>query len=424
MKQEKEQIAITSEIKKQKLESALYRFFRNNNFLGNLVSELTIKYNSMIPTALIAYNKKSDTFEIQLGTEYFCNLELPQRIAVLHHEVLHFTHQHLFRYEAENKPKEEHRIFNIAADMSINQYINDLPEGTVRVQDWKLKDGKPFPLHKTMEEYFQLLNEDHQAHQKEKNGEKMKPGEGSQNGEQWEKYAGGNNFDEHQWESLSEEEKQRMLTEAKKLIQRSIEKTRFGHDAIPDHIKELMQDIDTELSKLDYKGILKRAIKRSVSCADRESTWKKGNKRYGMYAPGTTLGKLPKLDVYHDTSGSISWIEANKFLDVMDGFLKVGARQCMFGMWHTDLYRFDKYKLGQRVKQEEIQSGGTDVLPVLENIKKRNPDLAIILTDGYFGQHDIKLTTEVIWIISEEGTVDHPMKHIGKTIKLSGLINK
>lgn len=405
-------IEITSEVKKQKLQSALYRFFERNNFLGNLVTEITIKYNSMVPTALIGYNPKLDQFEIQLGTEYFCNQELPQRIAVLHHEILHFTHQHLFRYNMEGKTTEEKKIFNIAADMSINQMITDLPEGTVDVKKWKLKTGEPFPLMRTMEEYYQLLTQDFEQHQKGK----------SPNGEEWDNFQAGNNFDEHQWENLSEEDKQKMLAKAKKVIQRSVEKTKFGHDALPDYIKELIREIEVELSKLDYKGILKRAIKRSVSCIDREGTWKRPNKRYGNYAPGTTVGKLPKLDIFCDTSGSISWTEFNKFLTVMDGFLKVGARQCMFGMWHTDLYHFEKYKRGNRVTENDIEQGGTDVLPVLEMIQKRGSDLAIILTDGYFDAHDIKLTGEVLWIISEDGQVDHPMRHVGKTIKLGGLI--
>jgi predicted metal-dependent peptidase len=74
-----------------------------------------------------------------------------------------------------------------------------------------------------------------------------------------------------------------------------------------------------------------------------------------------------------------------------------------------------------RLKEQEIQAGGTDPLPTLELIKKTCPDLSIILTDGYYNGSQIKLSSDVIWIISEGGNKEHEYKHLGKTIPLEGL---
>jgi predicted metal-dependent peptidase len=142
-----------------------------------------------------------------------------------------------------------------------------------------------------------------------------------------------------------------------------------------------------------------------------------------VYSPGTKNGNLPSIAMYADTSGSISHTELNEFLDVVDNFLRVGTKTCKIGLWHTDLYLYKKYKLGERLKQSEIQSGGTDPDPVLRRALKENIDLTIIITDGYYDKSEVpKFDKELIWIISKNGNASHPNAHLGKTIMMESLL--
>jgi predicted metal-dependent peptidase len=129
--------------------------------------------------------------------------------------------------------------------------------------------------------------------------------------------------------------------------------------------------------------------------------------------------------MYIDTSGSISYRELNEFLDIVDGFLKQGTKTCTLNLWHTDLYYSKKYKLKNRLKQADLESGGTDPDPVLDKIAKDRPELAIILTDGYYSGYrgSVKKLNgiDIIWIISEGGSMDHSNKDIGKTIPMKGI---
>lgn len=389
---------VTTEEKKRCVQSAIYYLTVTSPFYGSMLQCLTINYSSQVPTAAICWNPKTEQYNILLNAEFFCGFELDQRIAILHHEILHFTNKHLFRMPWIEATPEERKMFNIAGDMAINQYIKHLPPGCVNVVDWKDDKGQPFPVYRSMEEYFELIKNN-------PTGTK----------EQMDKYK---EFDVHDWEKLTEEEKAKMLDEAKKLVKRTMEKSVYAGSDMPDSIKDLLEELDVLTAQLDYKNILKRVIKKTVSAVDRDSTWNRPNKRYGAFSPGTRVANLPSLNMYIDTSGSISVTEMNQFLDIMHNFLKAGSRKCNLGLWHTDLYYKKPYKLGSKLDPDAVQSGGTDIDDAIIDMNKTRPNLTIILTDGYINDSDQIPKGEIIFIISKGGNANHSLKKYGKTILL------
>jgi predicted metal-dependent peptidase len=230
-------------------------------------------------------------------------------------------------------------------------------------------------------------------------------------------------FDSHNWEGGTEE--QDMMDATEELVKRAMQKRGLTFDKVPGFIQELLTDIEARRSELNYRQLILSAIKKHTTGSDRLNTWSKPSRRYGNIAPGTRNGPLPKLENFIDTSGSISVQEANDFLGIIDNFLQVGHRKCKLGLWHTALYRNEPYKLGDRLDRSIIQSGGTDVGPVLKYISEAKPDLSIILTDGCFSDVDIEsmlppntLFPQVLWIISQDGHEDHPLKRVGATLKI------
>lgn len=387
------------------LQSALYFFVKSNPFNGNLIQEMRFRFSRQVPLAAIGYDRKHNTFNVYLNPERFCGHTPTERVAILCHEIMHFTNQHLFRTNFEAIPEKDRVLWNIAGDLAINQFIEGLPKDTGIVYPEMFKDnsGQPFPKFKTMEEYQRLLEET-------KNNEHNK--------ELLSKYEP---FDSHDWEQLTAEEKERMLREAGAMVRRTIVKTSYDFSNLPGNIQDFIQYIENSISKIDYKGVLRKVIKRTLAVSDREPSRYRPNKRYGVYAPGTTVGRVPNLDVFLDCSGSISHTEMSAFMEVLSGFLKVGAKKCMLGLWHTELFYYKKFKQNESLKEDDMQSGGTDPSCVLAQIKKSKPNLAIILTDGHYDRGTINLpgSQEVLWVISEDGNVDHPYKNLGTTIKFS-----
>lgn len=422
----KEVVVQTTEVvkldKKQALESALMRLFQEHPFYGTLLQQINIRYSNEVPTASIRYDNKRDNFVMDLNYDFFAAKPIAERKGILQHEILHFAHQHMWRatalFTTLEKRKQEQFLFNMAGDMAINQYISDPIDGWVDVKKFKTKKGSAFPEFRGMEEYYRLLNETDSEEEKKKAESK---GEKTPNQGELSKYGnpGDGGTDIHDWDELDEESKQKMLEEAKKLIQRTMEKTSYSASQLPGHIKDLLEELDTQIAGINYKKILRDTIKKTIACADRESTWNRPSKRYGVYSPGTKTGKIANIAFMADSSGSISYTEMSEFLNVCDGFLKVGQKTAKLGLWHTNLYKVMKYKNANSLTQQDIQSGGTDVTEALAYVDRHKPDLTIVLTDGYLNDSNgYKTNSNILWVISKNGTTEHPYRHIGKTIKI------
>jgi len=437
---------VTYEEARIAIERAMFYFLRQQQWYGSLLQELNLTQRRDVPYAAIHFDPSQMKYTVSVNPDTFSGLKVNEAVGVLHHEILHFTHQHLTRIPFDpNSTKFERSRINIAMDMAINQFIPVLPKGCVNYKDWKLDDGSVFPALQTAEIYDELLKKEFEKQSQPAPSNDKGDGEGKEEGESdgegdcngrtvngrverpgtqgtvFKQMSGYTPMDSHDWEQLDEDTKKKMLEAAKDAIKRTIEKTSYNSSLTPGYIRDVIQNIDAAMSGLNHKQLLKSVIKKTVSCADREGTWNRPNKRYGVYSPGTKIGMLPNLAMYLDSSGSISYTEFCTFLKIVSGFLKAGNRNCWLALWHTEMYYKKKYKLNSKLDESVLQSGGTDVSAALTDIMKSRPNLSIILTDGYYEQVDLKPSTEVIWIISKGGNLNHPMKHIGKTIELEKL---
>ncbi len=404
---------------KEILGQVVYRLLSKDPFLGTLMQQLPIKRMPSIMSdqgaiACLTFKKEVGKFEMWLGERWYGEeFDIASKSSILEHELMHLSHGHVFDSIRHGDDKETAFIRNIAQDMTINQYLNPKINGGVDVNKWKTRDGQPYPLFRTSHEYFVLIQEELEEHKKNKNG-----GQGNTK----ERVDSCSRFDNHDWDSLDEATKEKMLADGLAILKRSIEKTSTDHSKMPQSIKDLLEWIETATAGLNYKGILRAAFKRSLMSSERQYTWKRPSKRYGVFSPGSKPEELPQVIFYNDSSGSISIQEQNTYLRIMDGFLQAGSKQCTLAFWHTSLYYKNKYKKGQEIDSGALQSGGTDPQCVLDDIAQHNYDLAIILTDGCYEQCVYKGTSQVVWIISEEGNLDHPMKHVGITVPLKGLL--
>lgn len=404
---------------KEMLSQIVYQMLEDDAFLGTLLQQMDVRCSPPITEddkrapGYLSYNTKTQKFQIYLNSEYLEKMTLDQRVGLFQHEVSHFAYGHPFQQIDPNEDMQVKKRRNISQDMQINQYVRAIPTGGVDVKDWKKKDGSPFPLYQSSHDYFTLINQELKEQQ---------AAGGKNKGNVEEMLEGYGNLD-HQYTEvkLTEDQMKDMLEEGKKVVKRTLEKTSQSHTTLPQHLQDLLQLIEAKTSGLNYKALLRSAFKRSLSSKDRERTWTRPNKRYGVYSPGSREEKLPKAAFFNDTSGSISIQEQNDYLKIMDEFLKVGSSQCVLAFWHTALYYKKPYRRGKVITKDIIQSGGTDPSCVVKDIKDNKYDLAIILTDGYYDKCDVKVETPVIWIISKGGNKDHPMKHLGITILLEGL---
>lgn len=455
---------VSSALKKQALQTAIFNTTKTHPFMGSVLQCMNITYSHKLPTAGIMFNNDVKRWDLLINPKFFCiDMNDKTRKGILLHELYHITHKHPLRVPFMNLSHHKRQLMNVAMDMAINQFIKDIPKEGVHLKDFfdidpKTKKQILWRPNETAELYYEKLLERFDDPEDDEGGQgqcqscggkgKQDDGKGGEEdcpdckgtGKGKGNAGGGaqsgdvpDTMDCHEWDGSGDEKD--MLDATEDLVKRAMVKQRFGFDDLPGHVKELLEHIKGRVAELNYKALILAAMKASLPTNIRKHSWTRKSKRFGNKAPGTRNGSQPKLEIFVDTSGSISIEEANEFLDIVDEFLKIGARKCHLNMFHTSTYFSEPYKLGQRIKREDFQSGGTCLESSMRVIAKKRPDLSIFLTDGYFDDVNCEAMVgannkfpQSIFIISKEGTEEHPFNKKGeknerdwaKTVKIPG----
>jgi predicted metal-dependent peptidase len=452
------------------LATALYNINKTYPFYGSILQCLNITYTHILPTAGVSFNAENKRWDLYINPHFFVKkLSSANREAVALHEIFHITHKHPLRIPFLKISAKKRQLMNIAADMVINQLIQNLPNGCsqcpppeleqpcqnsdcpgrcIFVEDFFDTDEKgvktQWPKNKTMEWYYEALIKrftDPNDNDSDSDGEgeggggegdpngKSKPSNGK-GGQPSDGNAGGGaqskdlpqTLDEHMWDGSAEEKD--MLEATEDLVKRAMVKSKLSYSDLPGHVQDLLEYAKQRKTELNYKQLIMSAIKKHASGHERKHTWARKSKRFGFNAPGTKVGDLPKLNIYADSSGSISIEELNDFMGIVDEFLRVGSRKCTLSFFHTSLYGKRQHKLGTKVSPGDLQSGGTELTDVMKDIVRTQADLSIVITDGCYGDVDIESTMrpgqkfpQTLFIISKGGDEDHPLKRLGDTIK-------
>ena len=333
-------------------------------FYGLFLIGLNKTFRKDIPTAGVS--KNGIGVQLAVNPEFFDNLNELHRIGLLKHELLHISFGHLIMRDK----FPNHKLFNIAADLEINQFIDDayLPEGGITM------------------EMFKDLNLDARAgttYYYEKLDEADKNGQCQTLQSLLNQMDGDSQYDHKTWDEFEE------LTEAeKKLIQKQVEhqlketaeQTEKRRGNIPGELANLISRLRTiEPPSFDWKGYLKRFVGNS-SISYTKKLRRKYNKRY-IENPGLKIKFKNNILVGVDTSGSVSNKELKEFMNELVHMHKTGHKitvaQC-----DTQINSVEEFN--PRKDWEIKGRGGTDFQPVIDlfNKKKGVFTALIYLTDG------------------------------------------
>jgi predicted metal-dependent peptidase len=300
---------------------------------------------------VISYN---DDFINELTDEELTNVVL--------HEILHYMNGHHARYmnnaSKNTLPFETH---NIAMDLEINEFIDDLPEGACRAKNFG------FPERKSYEEYLILLK---------KNSHSSSGGQSQ--GKMLTNDLNLDDYDDDYQDVLN-----KLINECKES-----EKNRgTGSGA---------DDIDRRIQKRKYRweqvfqNILSTKII-EITAGFRYRTFEKPNRRY-VHTPDIILPvfidrKIKiSLTIIMDISGSMYHI-TDKMYGVMKSMIDILDMAIDITILEVDaeivniMHGFDLNR--NNVKSKE--GGGTDMREGLRYIQenKMEPDLIIVMTDSF-----------------------------------------
>tara|TARA_R110000764_G_scaffold37019_6_gene82549 strand:+ start:1024 stop:2187 length:1164 start_codon:yes stop_codon:yes gene_type:complete len=367
-------------------------------FYGLFLIGINKQYSKRISTAGVS--KKGIGMQLTINPEFFNELSEDHRFGLIKHELLHIAFGHLLLRDLYSN----HKLFNIAADLEINQYIleSKLPDGGLLLSSFpELK----LPIKAGTKKYYELLEqaqEDGTSPSLDNLMDQM-DGESQYCHSTWEEF-----------DSLPEADKKLMQKQIEHQLKESAEQTEKRQGSIPGELSDLIERLrHIEPAKFDWKGYLRRFVGNS-SIVYTKKLRRKYNKRYSG-SPGLKIKFKNHILVGVDTSGSVNNDELKEFFSELAHMHKTGHK-ITIAQCDTSLRSVIEFN---PKKDWEIHGrGGTSFQPVIDHFnEKRGVYTALVyLTDGEASNPD-DCPKNTLWVLSSISTINNSLP--GQVIKLN-----
>lgn len=370
-----------------------------DNFFANLLMQFNRKLDFTIPwPAGVCFRRTY--FDLLINPLIFLDFTLNEMKAVLIHESYHVLNQHIKRTK-DLFGNYSQLLINIACDVSINQYINDLPDGSMTIPNFRdfieRSGGSIFMIEgeRELEYYFKLLRTELVDKQEKNIAE-------STGGDDFERDMSIDNA-HNMWDSSDQDDSYENMED----VVRSISNTALQRcrGSVPEEIELIINKLN-EKPILSWQEILSRYIgripvpyKRTITRKDRRQP-----DRLDL------RGRLPKryVDVVCaiDTSGSMSDWDIQYCLNEIFHVMKNIKSTLTIIECDSAIRRVYEIKKPEEIQLNVRGRGLTCFSPVFEYMRdnKLKRSILIYFTDG-FGESELSITPyhfETLWILTGE----------------------
>ena len=367
-------------------------------FYGLFLIGINKQFSDRIPTAGVS--KYGIGMQLTINPEFYTELKEDHRFGLLKHELLHIAFGHLLMRDLYSN----HKLFNIAADLEINQYIDEanLPDGGLLLSSFPELN---LPTRAGTKEYYRLLEEA----QEDGTCPSLEGLLDQMDGESQYCHSTWGEFDE-----LPEADKKLVQKQIEHQLKESAEQTEKRCGSMPGELADLIKRLlHVPPAKFDWRGYLRRFASNS-SIVYTKKLRRKYNKRYAAN-PGLKIKFKNHILVGVDTSGSVNNDELKEFFNELTHMHKTGHKitvaQC-----DTRLKTVEEFN---PKKDWEIHGrGGTSFQPVIDhyNEKKGLYTALVYLTDGEAYSPD-NCPKNTLWVHSSISNINEELP--GLKIKLN-----
>ena len=365
-------------------------------FYGIFLIGLQKEFTKSCATAGVG--KHGIGMRLVINPDFFGDLSEPHQQGLLKHELLHIAFGHIILSDRYPNKK----LFNIAADIEINQYIDEymLPPGGLKRDSFP---GIFLPRKAGTKVYYDILNQECDG-----NG-----GSGNEELDKLLKGMDGNSpYCHKEWEEITdlpEAEKKLVQKQYEHQMKQTAEEIQKKCGNIPGELAEIIERLFTITPpKFNWKQYLKRFIN-NASKVYTKKLRRKNNKRYAGN-PGLKIKHRNHVLVGVDTSGSVSTEELIEFMHELTHMHKTGNEitVAQFDTELTDVSPFDPKK------SWEIKGrGGTYFQPVVDhyNDPKTKYSAFICLTDGE-AYNPENCPKNALWVHSSRSNINEELPGI------------
>lgn len=357
-----------------KMDKAKTMIVLDHPFVASILSKRTLLAREDIPTA--AVDKRG---QIYYNPKWIESLSVPQAVFVLAHECFHVMMQHFNRI-GERDP----RKWNYAGDAVINDTLIEAKIGEFVPEGVNMPGSKD----KTTEDVYAALPDD-------PGGGKGGGGDGSPGG------IGSDLLDEGK--PLTESEAKEIEARNKIEIAQAMQAAK-ARGKLPGILEKLASDILNV--RTPWHDILERFM---VSFTAGETSWKRPNRRYQhVYLP--SVGKVARMGgiaLLTDISGSVSQQEIMYYSGHQQRICQLCQPEWVWVVYcDTNVHKEEMFTSEELedVQVRYYSGGGTDMVAGLDFIEEsgHEPDVVVVLTDGYTPFPDRPYPFPVIWCISSD----------------------
>lgn len=337
-------------------------------FFTTLLFSLDVHEDSTIETAC------TDGRFIKMNPNYWNSLVKDTRIGLLLHEVMHVALSHNTRLQ-----NREPRKFNVACDYAINY---DLIESGYKLPDGGLYDRQYAGM--TAEQIYDLLPDS-------------------------------DNYDENDLVFNDDEQLKQDLDRLLMSAGAAAQMAGKAVGCIPNSAKRRMEEIKNP--KLHWKSLFQDKMF-SHSTDDYSMQFPDEEYAPELYVDTLYSEGMGDLSVYCDVSASVGQNDLDIILcEVNSCLVTLLPKKLTLVSFDTQIHLIREYSAHDLVDMSGINmkgGGGTSVNDVYQHIEKTKPEIALIITDGYYSEKLLNTSADVMYIIldnpnftTENGSVIH-----------------
>lgn len=401
MNEKTEKVALTPEqinTCRGHIEQTLGYLLHKEPFFASLVLQMEREISNRVPTAGVYVRNK---IHLIINPVFFNELDLKARVAVIKHESFHCITNTFSRAKSY-----DHKLYNIASDIAINQLIWGIPQkfmmNGVECRTATIENFSAAPHNMKLEKLETSEYYYKEVYKKAMENGSSGEGDGTQP----------STIDDHEiWKEGYDNE-----TITDNVIKAGVNKAyseamERDPGSIPAEVQRMVQELNK--GKVDWKSQFRRFVANS-SDTYLVDTRKRRNRRFGIYYPGTRVETRLNVVEINDTSGSMSDEQLN---EIYNELLAMSKNEVSITSIDCDAAVHQVRKFDAKIKPTFIGRGGTDMSPGLTEALKHTPDCIVVFTDGYIPE-PIKVKIPVLWVITNDNMDFKPpygrVVHMGK----------
>ena len=363
-----------------------------DNFYGYFLFQMGREIRFDI-TSASGVNFKAAKYVIYFNPILFLQLSMKQMETTIKHEIHHILSLHLSRAK-ELTSKYSTLAINLAMDIVVNQYLDNLPPYSTTLKGVNNKYNLNMEAYNTLEYYAEKIQSELDLMEEDDEGEE----DDSQMTDSMEDFYDPEKMHD-MWQESDEVDEKTLKEFAEKVISASQKGT------IPSQVESLIANLKNSQGEIPWNIMLKKLMGTVESNKKKTITRRNRRQPNRLDLRGEIRNHKAEITVAIDISGSISNEEFKQAIKEVLSIVKNYNHEITIIECDKEIKRVYKAKSMRDVKERMAAGGSTKFTPVFEYANNNKCNLLIYFTDGK-GEKKLEVVPrgyKTLWIISGRG---------------------